>query len=254
VAVTTPSWPRLAARLLRARVSTVQGRWRTREAAGTFAHRAPDEWITLDDDGRPSQRYDVRHTLRPAFERGDYCTAAGPASRVRHDGRPAWQVSLVPPPHKRGLLTLTVDDATGLLVRQEHTTAGLVAELTDLVVDATVEDAVFALQAGRESTHTREVARYDLAHRRPVPTPQWFPWRRGWFDAPELRIVEADVGEGAVGRAPLGQEPPVPDWAAPAHVHRVDHRGWSWSVSSEPPMSPEAARRVVEQVLDLEDR
>jgi hypothetical protein len=229
----------------------VQGRWRTSEAAGTFAHRAPDEWVTLDLDGRLSDGYDARQSLRPQFARGGWCTAAGPVREVRHDGRRAWQVDLVPPPRKQGRLTLTVDDATGLLVRQEHESGRHLVELSALVVDAPVDDAVFAPQAERDREAARDAARYDLAHRRPVPTPQWFPWRRGWFDAPELRVVETDRGTGSVGRAPLGQEAPVSEWSEPAHVHRLDHGRWSWAVSGEQPMTAQDARRVVEQVVDV---
>lgn len=252
--MSAPSWPRLAARLLRPQVRTVQGRWRMHEASGTFAHRSPDGWVTLDQQGRLSQGYDVRHTLRPDFQRGDYCIPAGQVTQVQHDGRLAWRVEVVPPPHKRGLLALTVDDASGLLVRQENAEGGYLVELLDLVVDEPVDDEVFAPQAEQDLESARVVARYGLAHRRPVPTPKWFPWRRGYFEAPGLWIVEADRGGGCVGRAPLGQQAPAADWAGPAQVHRLEHRGWSWAVSSQPPMSPQDAQRVVEQVVDYEDR
>ena len=251
--MTAPTWPRLAARLLQARVTTLQGTWRTHDARGTFAHRSPDEWTTLDHAGRPSEDRDVRHLLRPQFERGDYCTAAGPVTQVVHDGRPAWRVELAPPPHKRGRLALTVDDATGLLVGKENTGGGHLWALHDLVVDEPLDDAVFARQAACDADAATDAARYDLANRRPVPTPQWFPWRRGWSDTPQLRVVEADRGTGSVGRAPLGTPAPVADWVEPGHVHRLDHRGWSWAVSSELPMSPADARRVVEEVVDLPD-
>jgi len=252
--MSAPGWPRLAARLLSAQVSTVQGGWRTHEAMGTFAYRSPDDCTTVDDAGRLSQGYDVRHTLRPSFQRGDYRTAAGPVRQVRHDGRLAWRVELTPPPHKQGLLALTVDDATGLLIKKENVTAGYLAELFDLVVDRPVDDAVFEPQRQRDRQVADEAALYALAHRRPVPTPPWFPWRRGWADAPDLRVVEADRGTGSVGRAPAGQQAPVSDWIDQPHVHRLDHRGWSWAVSSEVPMSPADARRVVEQVIDEEGR
>ena len=64
-------------------------------------------------------------------------------------------------------------------------------------------------------------------------------------------VVEDDHGGGYVARAPLGQEPPAAEWTDGAHVHRLDHRGWSWAVGSTPAMSAEDARRVVEQVVDL---
>jgi hypothetical protein len=235
-------------------VSTLQGGWRTRDASGTFAYRAPDRWVTLDQHGQLSDGYDVRQTLRTEFERGDYCTAAGPVTEVEHDGRRAWRVDLAPPPHKQGLLTLVVDDDAALLVKQENAAAGHLEELFGIVVDAPVQDAVFAPQTERDLEQALDAARYELARRRPVPTPQWFPWRRGWFDAPELRVVEADRGTGSVGRAPLGQQAPVANWLSEAQVHRLDHGGWSWAVCSELPMSPADARRVVEEVVDLPDR
>lgn len=250
--MSAPGWPRLAARLLTAQVSTLQSRWRTREATGTFAYKSPDECTTLDDAGRLSQRHDVRHTLRSSFQRGDYCIAAGPVSQVEHDGRRAWKVELIPPAHKQGLLALTVDDATGLLVKKANKTAGVVAELCDLVVDGPVDDAVFEPQRQRDGQAADEAALYALAHRRPVPTPRWFPWRRGWGDGPDLRVIEAERGTGSVGRAPAGHQAPVSEWIDQPHVHRLDHRGWSLAVSSEVPMSPEDARRVVEQITNQE--
>jgi hypothetical protein len=251
VAVTTPGWPRLAAQAQRLRVATLQGQWRTARATGTFAYRSPHQWVTLAEHGGLSEDYDVRRTLLPEFERGDYCTPAGPVRQVEHSGRPAWQVDLVPPPHKRGLLTLVLDRETGLLLKEENATGGHLEELFGLSVDAALDDAVFAAQVERELESARDAARYELARRRPVPTPQWFPWRRGWFEGPELRVVEDDRGVGSVGRAPRGQPAPVTEWPADSHVHRLDHRGWSWAVASERPMSAEDARRVVEQVVDL---
>lgn len=245
-----PGWPRLATRLLSAQVSTLQGRWRTHEATGTFAYRSPEDFTTLDDAGNPSHRHDVRHTPRPTFERGDYCTAAGPVTQIRHDGRPAWRVELAPPPRKQGLLALTVDDATGLLVKKENAAGGYLAELYDLVVDGPVDEAVFSQQRQRDKEAADEAALYALANRRPVPTPRWFPWRRGWVESPELQVIEADRGTGSVGRAPAGQQAPVSEWINQEHVHRLDHRGWSWAVSSEVPMSRDDAQRVVEQVTD----
>jgi hypothetical protein len=250
VVVSAPGWPRLAARLLRPQVTTVRGRWRAHGASGTFAHRAPDEWVTLDEHGRRSDAYDVRHTLRPQFERGDYCTAAGPVTAVEHDGRPAWRVALVPPPHKRGLLLLTVDDATGLLVEQRNATGGHTVELVDLVVDEPLADEVFAAQVELDLEHAHDRARWDLAQHRPVPTPQWFPWRRCGSEGPGLVVVESDRGRGSVGRARLGQPAPAADWLAPDLVHRFEHRGESWAVGSRPPMTAVDARRVVDEVLD----
>ena len=244
------SWPRLYARLRRPQVTTLQGRWRTHEASGTFAHRAPDEWVTLGPDGRPSEGFAVQHLLRPEFSHGDYSSAAGPVREVEHEGRPAWQVDLTPPPHKRGLLTVTVDAATDLLVRKQN--APYLAEVVDLVVDAPLDDAVFAPRVEADRAAARETARYDLARRRPVPTPRWWPYRRGWAQAPDVWVVEDDHGDGYVARAPLGQEPAAAEWTGGAHVHRLDHGGWSWAVGSTPAMSAEDARRVVEQVVDLD--
>ncbi len=248
--MSAPGWPRLAARLLRPQVTTVRGRWLARGTSGSFAHRAPDAWVTLDEQGRPSQDFDVRHALRPQFERGDYCTAVGPVTPVEHDGRPAWQVGLAPPPHKRGVLLLTVDDASGLLVERRNTTGGHVVALVDLVVDEPLDDAVFAAQTERDREHARERARWELAQHRPVPTPQWFPWRRTSPEVPGLVVVEADRGAGSVGRAPLGQAAPAADWMVPEQVHRFEHRGESWAVGSQPPMTAADARRVVDEVLD----
>ncbi len=252
--MTAPSWPRLAARLLRPQVTTVRGRWRAQGSSGTFAHRVPDAWVTLDARGRLAEGFDVRHVLQPQLERGDYCTAVGPVTEVEHDGRPGWRVGLAPPPHKQGVLLLTVDAATGLVVEQRNDSGGHVVELFDLVVDEPLDGAVFAARLERDAAAARDRSRWDLAQRRPVPTPQWFPWRRTGTDGPRLVVVEDDRGAGSVGRSPLGQVAPAVEWVPPEQVHRFDHRGESWAVGAEPAMSAGEARRVVDEVLDFPHR
>lgn len=255
MAVSAPSWPRLAARLATAEVATLSGRWRTRGdgpvRTGSFAFRWPDDWAVTGEDGRPAEEHAVSWCLRSEFEPDGWCTAAGPVVPAVHDRRPAWQVELLPPPGERGLLTVVVDDATGLLLRKANAQHDVERELLDLVVDGPLDDALFAAQRAREAEHDRDRRRYDLALRRPVPTPRWHPWRRAFSDGPDVVVVDTDRGTGSVGRAPLGRPAPVADWLSDPHVHRLDARGWSWAVASETPMSVEEAQRVVAEVVEL---
>lgn len=249
----TPSWPRLAGRLATARVATLQGRWRYvedgRTSTGTFAHRAPDDWATFDEAGALDHEHSAQRLGALVLERGeDYHRPAGPVRAVEHAGRPCWEVALEPPAHKSGLLVLTVDDATGLCLRTANPDHGFVHELLDVVVDEPVDDAVLAPLRAEQAEHERMSRLYRLHGQRPVPTPRWFPWRRGWDEGPGLRVVEFDGGTGSVGRAPLGEQAAVEEWLEDATVHRFDHGGWSWAVASEPPVSEQDARRVVEQV------
>ena len=254
----TPSWPQLAAWMATPTVRTVRCSWREqeprRQERGTAVlDVAAHLWQVLDATGQLLPYGGPRPLLRPEpFVRGDdYHRAAGPVTSAEHDGRACWRVELVPPPHKSGLLTLLVDDATGLCLQQSNAEHGVVAELTDLEVDVPLPPEAFALSLAAQVERDREQALYRLVHRRLPPTPRWFPWRRGYLDAPGCWVVEGSAGDGLVARAPLGQQPEIPEWEWDDDdlVH-LDHGGWSWTVAARPRLEEQVARQVVEQVVD----
>ena len=257
--MTAPSWPQLLGWLRTAQVTTARGRWRARwddglERSGTFAHRAPDDWQVLDDAGAPTRARGVRSLWRDHdLERGgDYHRAHGPVEAVEHDGRPAWQVRIEPPPRKSGLLTWIVDDETGLLLRQANDEHRIFIEVLDLELGLALPEEAFAAARAERAEQARRRALDQLVGRNPPPTPQWFPWRRTWVESPGCREVLGGAGSGTVGRAPLGEEAPVTEFAPSGHAVRLDHDGWSWAVTSTRAMTEDDARRVVAEVQPLD--
>lgn len=258
--MTTPSWPQLLGWLRTAQVTTASGRWRERDdrggqRQGTFAHRAPDDWQVLDGSGALTRDGELRSLWRDhGLERGDdYHRAFGPVEAVEHDGRPAWQVRIEPPPRKSGLLTYVVDDETGLLLRQANDDHGLFTEVLDLELGVDLPEEAFAAARAERAERVRRRELSQLVLRHPPPTPQWFLWRRSYVEAPDCREVTGGAGSGTVGRAPLAEQAPVSEFSRPEHVLRLDHGGWSWAVASDRPMTAADARAVVEQVVEDAD-
>ncbi|MBC7680156.1 MAG: hypothetical protein H7233_14375 [Pseudorhodobacter sp.] len=220
----TPTWPRLLGWMGAVEVETATGRWRTPDGEGVFTFRAPDAWTG-------------RRMWGGEIQRGDYARPVGPVTSAVHDGRACWRVDLAPPPRKRGVLTLLVDDETGILLRSSNSEVGPLSEVLDLVVDPVLDAALAPEKPERDPL--RELA--HLCHVRPPPTPQWFPWRRSYAGAQDVRELE----DGAVGRAFGGAPAPVGDHP---HVVRLEHDGWAWAVSSRTPLDEPSVRRIVEQV------
>ena len=254
----TPSWPQLCGWMGTVELRTLRCAWRSREGGETRSGRAlyardeDDLWEVTDASGRPSYEHGPQELLGLRFERGDdYHRAAGPVVATTHDGRPCWEVSLLPPAHKSGQLVLRVDDETGLCLRLHNADHDRLLELTEVEVDVDLPAELFATAREQEARRERETELYHLVNRRPPPTPRWFPWRRGYLEAPSCWVVEGASGEGMVSRAPLGQVP-VTGYFEPddPEVVRLDHAGWSWAVVAEPPLDLPTARQVVEQVVE----
>lgn len=250
----TPTWPQLVGWMQTAQVSTARGRWRAvedgKEQVGTFAFRAPDEWAVVDDAGERAEG--PRHLWRVRCERGDdYHRAIGEVVGVEHDGRAAWLVRLEPPARKRGLLTLVVDDRSGLVLRVANDEHGVVREVLGLALDEVLPAELFAPLLAERAEQARQQALYDLLPT--APTPLWFPWRRAWVERPDCLELETLSGLPTVGRAPLGEDPPASEFVPTEQIHRLDHGGWSWAVAAEHPIDDATARRVVEQVVELPD-
>lgn len=251
--MTTPSWPQLLGWLRTAQVTTARGSWRARgddgqERGGTFAHRAPDDWQVLDAAGARTRDYELRSLWRDHdLERGDdYHRAFGPVVEVEHSGRRAWQVRIAPPPRKSGLLTFVVDDETGLLMRQANDDHAIFTEVLDLELGVDLPEETFAAARAERAELARQHELHLLVQRCPPPTPQWFPWRRAFVEAPDCREIMGASGSGTVGRAGLGDQAPVSEFFR--NVVRLEHGGWSWAVASSQPLDEADARRVVAEV------
>ena len=253
--MTPPSWPRLVGWLNTAQVGTARGRWAStedgRRRSGTFAFRASDGWVVRDDTGSrvaggPSDLWSGNR-----FERGDdFHRAVGPVVQVEQAGRRCWQVQVEPPARKRGVLTLVVDDETGLCLRVANDHYATSTELTDLELDVDVPEETFAELHAERAEQARVQALHELVWARPPPTPRWFPWRSAWVEQQDCLRVQDGRGEATVGRAPLGADAPVSEFAPAERVVRLDALGWSWAVASHMPMDEGSARQVVEQVVD----
>ena len=236
-----------------AQVQTARGTWRRvedgEEQRGTFAFRAPDEWAVVDEAGEGAEG--PRHLMSARLSsRDDYHRAVGPVVPVEHAGRACWQAEIEPPPRKRGLLTVVVDEQTGLCLRQANDEQGMVREVLDLELDVELPEEVFAPLLAERAQQNRQQALYDLLRTSP-PTPRWFPWRRAWVERADCLELETLGGSATVGRAPLGGDPPVSEFVPSEQVHRLDHGGWSWAVAPEHPLDEQTARHVVEQVVEL---
>jgi len=251
----TPSWPQLAGWLATPRVRTLRCSWYAREghreASGSVAYDAEQNlWSVVDEAGAPS-RIRLRSLLMPSpFESDDFHLAAEPVVAVEHDDRPCWEVALLPPPHKRGLLRLVVDDATGLCLQQRNDEHNWVEQVTNVEVDVSLPDKLLEPARRQREADKRSGELRHLLEQRPVPTPRWFPWRLDSVDHAGGRSLAAVLGGGMVSRAPLGKPPPVGDWWDEADVVRLDARGWSWAVAARPRLDAATARRVVDEVVD----
>jgi hypothetical protein len=238
-----------------AQAGSARGRWASAEdgvrRSGAFAYRASDGWVVRDDagarvDGGPSDLWSGNR-----FERGDdFHRPLGPVVQVEHAGRRCWQVRIEPPARKRGVLTLVVDDETGLCLRVANDHYATAIEITDLELDVDVPDETFAELRAEHAERARERALLGLTWATPPPTPRWFPWRSAWVQQQDCLAVDDGRGVSTVGRAPLGTTAPADEFVPAERVVRLDARGWSWAVASEPPMDQATARKVVEQVVE----
>lgn len=253
--MTPPSWPRLVGWLHTAQVGSARGRWTSTEdgvrRSGTFAYRAAGGWVVRDDAGSRVARGPSDLWSGNRFERGDdFHGAVGPVVQVEHAGRRCWQVQVEPPARKRGVLTLVVDDETGLCLRASNDHYATSTEITELELEVDIPDETFAELRAEGAERRRVEALHELTWLTPPPTPRWFPWRSAWVDQQDCLRVDDRRSEATVGRAPRGAAAPASEFVPAQRVVRLDARGWSWAVASEQPMDAATARRVVDQVVD----
>jgi hypothetical protein len=73
----------------------------------------------------------------------DFTIPTGAERAVTFLDRPAWQVELGPPPRKPYPMQMTVDAATGLVLREGNDALGSFHEWTELNIDADLPDHLF---------------------------------------------------------------------------------------------------------------
>ncbi len=255
--MTAPSWPRLAAAAADPAVRTLRARWRTveegRERTGPVLWRRSDGLlVTLSEDGGMPEDVDLAGLVPMGVGDGDDDSrAAAPPRSVVHDGRPGWSVELLPPARKSGLLTVVVDDQTGLCVRQANADGDL-RELISLEPDVELSDADLAPAPAVDTESDRIDALHELARRRPPPTPRYFPPRLVGLEDPGVLNVHGEREIGWVSYAQLGEQAPMSFWGG-KHIHRFEARGHAWAVSTPRTVTLEVARTVVESIEGLPD-
>lgn len=231
----TPTWPQLGAWSANPTMRTAAGTWRQQEGDrrldGTFAWRAPHEWVETVD-GELS--HEAGSLVRPqTWRRGDFSRSTGPVREVEVAGRRCWEADLVAPPG--GLLSVAVDDETGAVLRLRNGVHLL--EVVTLVIDEDLPDAVFAPLREAERRYRDAQRLDDLVRLGRSPAPRWFPY------AGAVREGAFQMDGGSVRRLRPGQPEPR---ARDPYVVRLSHAGADWLVGSERPMSEADARRVVE--------
>ena len=254
--MTAPSWPRLAAAAADPDVRRLRARWRTvsvdRERTGVVLWRRAGELVVAlsEDGGLHVEDVDLTGLLpRGVGDGDDYSRAAAPTRPVVHHGRACWAVELLPLARKSGLLTVVVDDATGVCMSQAYASGDLL-ELTSLEPDVELSDADLSPALAVDTESDRIQALHELAQRRPPPTPRYFPARLVRLEDPGVLHVYGERDIGWVSYAPLGEPAPMNFWGG-EHVHRFEARGRAWAVCTPEAVSLEAARTVIERLEDL---
>ncbi|MFC9928738.1 hypothetical protein [Streptomyces sp. NPDC127190] len=254
----------------------------------SFAYRPPGDWfldhgdgdITIDTgqggpaglgfgprfpwDLAPSPDRLITCAHSPALAAAD---AVGEPERVRHEGRPAWAVTLRTPALPQPL-RVVVDPAAGILLSAAVEESGYREELSGLEFPPGLPDARFrwteALTAAEEARQKRraEVAAHHGAESLPVPA--FWPGGRAHF---EPRVFDGDLTTGLLALdlynegAPAGtpamavlvrQRPDAPlfepGWVADpeAYVHHWADGTWQWTLALwGRPLTPEELDRVV---------
>jgi hypothetical protein len=177
------------------------------------------------------------------WEGSDFTKLTGPIEAVEFLGRPAWAFELAPPSHKPYPMQMTVDAATGLVLRQGNAAFGSFEEWTSLELDADLPDELFVWDGPFRSPEDHEAEHErDMANRR-----AWLA-ARGISElplafGPELVANQWDDESGAfhasfetnvhgsLVRRPRSDEPwPELESQNWPHHYRWSDERWDWFV------------------------
>ena len=176
------------------------------------------------------------HRIPPSrWEGSDFTTLTGPIEAVEFLGRAAWAFELAPPSHKPFPLQMTVDAASGLVLRQANRDYGSVTEWLDLELDVDLPDELFAWDGPTQPPEDHRAAREaELAERTgwleshgltdlPIP-PQLDVYLHEWDDeSGSLQLSVHSHGHGTLLRRAKSDEP----WAEAESVHYEQSYRWS---------------------------
>jgi hypothetical protein len=197
----------------------------------------------------------------------DFPAPDGPGDPVEVAGRRAWEFAFPAVERKRANkphpLRVTLDGATGTVLRLAVPEAGYVVELVRFEPDVDLPEDVFRWDGPVSTRHADEVAESRRVHRwlddTDLPTPRW--WPRG-FDYhggdgdPETgayRITLAVAGFPDLCRWPAGTAMPE-TWRERLerrHVHRWSDDRWEWALGMAEPLTETELARVVESFPPL---
>lgn len=118
--------------------------WSRDDRGGLVEERRRGNWFPIPDDFE----FGARRLGRDRWRGDDFTRPTGPAREVSFLDRLAWEVELAPPPRKPHPMQLTVDQQTGLILRQGNAAFGTFTEWTSLDLAAELPDDLFMWHAG----------------------------------------------------------------------------------------------------------
>ncbi len=203
---------------------------------------------------------------RPSFSRWDgtdFTRPTGPVTSTTFLGRDCWLVELAPPRHKPYPIQVSVDAATGLVLRSANREFGSVTEFTEVEIGADLPDELFVWDGPARSRVgvPRRAGRESRA--RPAA-------RRAWLDAhgivlelpvaPDVVLHEWSDDTGAFGASFSAQR--RGHARAPRrrcrcrcratlnypHVYRWTDSRWDWALATTRPIADEQLALVKVQL------
>ena len=200
---------------------------------------------------------------RPSFSRWDgtdFTRPTGPVTSTTFLGRDCWLVELAPPRHKPYPIQVTVDAATGLVLRSANREFGSVTEFTEVEIGGELPDDLFVWD-GPARPESEYRAERDADHESDMAA------RRAWLDAHGIVLelpVAPDVvlnewsgetgaflasfdvrADGALARQPLGSDAAELNYP---HVYRWTDSRWSWALATSRPIAAEQLALVKVQL------
>lgn len=175
------------------------------------------------------------------WEGDDFTRLTGPIRAVEFLGRAAWAFELAPPARKRFPMQLTVDAATGLVLRSGNADFCTVEEWTEIEVGAHLPDELFTWDGptrdpeDREAEHRADLARRQqwLSARGVVPLHLALPFEvllHEWDDGTGAfhASVQAELS-GSLLRRPRSDAPwPDTDNVRWGQEYRWQDERWDW--------------------------
>lgn len=191
---------------------------------------------------------------RPSFERWegtDFTRPTGPVQATTFLGRPAWFVELAPPSHKPHPLQLTVDAATGLIMRRTNEAFGTIQEWVSVDLEADLADELFVWRGSAINSEELHAQRRAEHERLMAEHAEWLA-AHGFVDLPltargRLNLHESDDETGSVyasvnyfdafgtliRRAASSEPWEQADEVRAKHKYRWSDDQWDWFYGTE---------------------